>query len=281
MDALPEFRKHGFDRKFEPLTDADLAKPGLQSAGFVEFLERFVDGPLTGLRILDLGCGRGDLVGLLRLRGASAFGIEIDPRFVESGRMLNERYPEAYPVLSTVDDKGRSVFPDGYFDLVVSDQVLEHVADLRSVTGEIARVLRPGGRTCHRFPARHRLSEPHYHMPFVHWLPKTGVRRSAMRMLLRLGYAGKFFSSYSLEDRTSIIYKYSVEETFYRPISQIEAAFRADGLESYFRPGMHAFVEARLKRRVHPALPLPELVSEFHTAMFCARRPPAPAAAQA
>ncbi len=43
-------------------------------------------------------------------------------------------------------------FPDGSFDVVFSNEVFEHVPDLRRAVGEIARVLRPGGLLLGTFP---------------------------------------------------------------------------------------------------------------------------------
>jgi 2-polyprenyl-6-hydroxyphenyl methylase/3-demethylubiquinone-9 3-methyltransferase len=141
---LPEFRLHGFDDKFKPLTEANL-QASAHNEQYIRFLTLWLGKPLKGLRVLDLGCGRGELTGALRARGARAFGIEVDERFVESGKILDVLFQDELPVLSTVDREGRSIFPSEFFDLVISDQVLEHVADLEAVTAEVARVLKPGG----------------------------------------------------------------------------------------------------------------------------------------
>lgn len=271
-DELPEFRKHGFDRKFLPLEEADFKPPPRHINQLLDFLSVLGGGSLSEMKILDLGCGRGELVGALRERGARAYGIEIDPRFVRSGAVLETLYTSDYPLLTTVDQCGKSIFPDGYFDIVVSDQVLEHVADLGSVTREISRVLKPKGFTCHQFPARLRIVEPHYRLPFVHWLPKNRLRRVAIKSLLSFGMSNEFFPQYGIDDRTSIIFKYSVEETFYRKLHEIESAFASEGLKSEFRRLMHAYVESRLRRRVPYFLPVPELVSTFRMVMFCAQK---------
>ena len=269
--ALPSFREHGYDDKFVPLTEEDCDSPPTHVAQLLDFLTTYLRRPLQGLTILDVGCGRGQLVGALRAQGVRAFGIEIDPRFVASGAVLERHHADAHPVLSTVDREGKSVFPDGYFDVVISDQVLEHVAYLSAVTAEIARVLKPGGVTCHHFPARRRLVEPHYEMPLVHWLPKNRLRLAAIRLMLALGFARRFFANLPPADRAAIIFTYSVEETFYRRIGSISRAFTAAGLHPRFRSGMKAYVQSRLKRRV-PS-PVPELVAQFRMVMFCAMRP--------
>ena len=230
MTELPEFRLHGYDQKFEALSD-DCPPIPAHTLHYINLMDEMTGG-LGGVKILDMGCGRGELVRALRLRGARAFGIEIDPRFIESGKILNETYQDEYSVLSVLGPNGSSLFPDGYFDLVISDQVLEHVAQLDSFTAEVARVLRPGGTTLHQFPAQRIVTEPHYRIPFAHWLPKNSLRYTWIKVMLSAGYAKKFFPDLALSDRARVIYKYSAEETFYRSPVAVQAAFDGKGIAS-------------------------------------------------
>lgn len=243
MTELPEFRMHGFDQKFYALTDDNSSIPA-HTTHYINLMVEMTGG-LQGLKILDMGCGRGELVLALRLRGARAFGIEIDPRFVESGKLLNDRYVDDYPVLSVLNSEGASVFPDGYFDFVFSDQVLEHVAELESFAAEIARLLRPGGTTLHQFPARRIVAEPHYQIPFAHWLPKNALRRQWIKLFLSAGYSKQYFPALGLDDRTSVIYKYSVEETFYRRPSEICVAFDRKGIVSEGLKASNIYIRRR------------------------------------
>jgi SAM-dependent methyltransferase len=47
------------------------------------------------------------------------------------------------------------------FDVIIADQLLEHVRDIEAVVGEIARVLKPGGTTYVAFPHRFAPTRPH------------------------------------------------------------------------------------------------------------------------
>src|SRR5690606_10207253 len=58
-------------------------------------------------------------------------------------------------------------FADNTFDLVVSDQVLEHVFDLPTVLSEITRILKPGALAIHRFPNPNSLVEVHTRVPLT------------------------------------------------------------------------------------------------------------------
>lgn len=273
MDSqLPEFRKHGFDKKFVPLPTDVLVAPVPSVLRITKFIDDWAAMPISSMKILDLGCGRGELVAELRRRGARAFGIEQDVRFVESGALLARSYKDEFPILSVVDSAGTSVFPKDFFDLVVSDQVFEHVANLDRVVQEIARVLKPGGSTCHQFPARFRFTEPHYLLPIVHWLPKSRLRYTVIKAMLGVGFSRQFFPDFALDDRASIIFKYSVEETYYRPIREIEETFRRHGLQPTFNIGMKAYVQSRISRTAS-ALPMASaLIAMTRMVLFTATK---------
>jgi SAM-dependent methyltransferase len=94
--------------------------------------------PPTG-RILDFGAGPGHQA--LRLQ---QLGFDVEAVDVESSTYTEDR---VFPV--RVYD-GRSLpYPDGYFDVVMSSNVLDQIADLPRVLAELTRVLRPGGTMLH------------------------------------------------------------------------------------------------------------------------------------
>ena len=267
---LPDFREHGRDTKFVPLTRADIGSPVIGIERYVAFLEHWLDRPLAGLRILDIGCGRGELVGALRHRGARAFGLEIEPRFVKSGEVLETLYNDSHPILSLADGTGRSSFPDAFFDVVISNQVIEHVAELDRMMAEVARVLVAGGRTCHLFPARHRIVEPHFHMPLVHWLPKTSVRHVAVRVMLALGFARPYYAGRPARERAEIICRYSLEQTYYRSIGSIETCMVRNGLDPRRAEGMQCYLASRFGDGVYSRRVAGALFSTFRAVMLCA-----------
>lgn len=272
--TLPEFRQNGFDDKFAALREMDLSMPSRVRDQLCEFISAQNGGNVSGKKILDFGCGRGDLVGALRLKGARAYGIEVEPRFVANGAILDKLFCDEYPILSLVDNRGRSIFPDQYFDYILSDQVFEHVSNLRSVAHEIARLLKPDGQSFHKFPAAHRIIEPHYKLPFVHWLPKSSVRRAAIRGLLAIGFGRKFFPEHSLGERTAIIFKYSVEETYYRSVREIRSILADEGIETDYRGGMRLYLASRLRRWIPVTVPLIDFAATFRFVALLAHKKP-------
>jgi ubiquinone/menaquinone biosynthesis C-methylase UbiE len=101
-------------------------------------------GPPASLRILDVGCGDAALAVALADRGGIVTGVDADRRMLAAGRARAEARGVAVHLLQ--GDIRALPFPDGSFDIVVAVTVLCFMDDAARAVGEMARVLRPGGR---------------------------------------------------------------------------------------------------------------------------------------
>jgi SAM-dependent methyltransferase len=121
----------------------------------VKFLNRFVRkkvGPSTfrdvldfraGIRGLDYGCGIGRQTILMEEFGIEAYGLDISEGAIAAGRALAAQmgYAHVGPRLSVAE--GKTIpFEDGFFDLTISDSVLDSMAfeTARELMSEIDRV---------------------------------------------------------------------------------------------------------------------------------------------
>jgi SAM-dependent methyltransferase len=93
-----------------------------------------------GGRLLDLGCDDGANTQRFAsvARAAEAHGVEV---VAERAALARERGVDV--VEASLDDP--LPYEDGSFDVVVSNQVIEHLADTDRFVSEIRRVVRPGG----------------------------------------------------------------------------------------------------------------------------------------
>ena len=138
------------------------------------------DGRLDGGRVLDVGCGIGVYMRAFRQLTPHVFGIEIE----------GERARQAITYGAVAQSPGEALpFASGTFDLVLSHEVIEHVADDRASAAEMVRVLRSpapgsgqvGGRLVLFCPNRLYPFETHghywhgrYHFgntPLINYLP--------------------------------------------------------------------------------------------------------------
>lgn len=89
-------------------------------------------------KILDVGCGNGNRLARLRMLGWSAYGQEVDSKAAAEARRIS-----GVPIhVGRLEEAG---FPDGAFDAVTMNHVIEHVHDPISLLRESRRVLRVGG----------------------------------------------------------------------------------------------------------------------------------------
>jgi SAM-dependent methyltransferase len=110
-------------------------------------------GDVHGRRIVDFGCGSGANSVLLSGRGAEVWGVDISEDLIRiAARRLavNGRAGGARFVVGSAHDLP---FPDGSVDVVFGIAILHHL-DLRLVSREVHRVLRPGGRAIFQEPVR-------------------------------------------------------------------------------------------------------------------------------
>ncbi len=101
----------------------------------------FAASRVAGAAVLDAGCGTG--FGTQRLAGAAkrAVGIDLKDKLLHYGRAQYGAPGLDFIVM----DANRLGFADGSFDVVVADELLEHLREHRPFLDEARRVLRPGG----------------------------------------------------------------------------------------------------------------------------------------
>lgn len=132
--------------------------------------------------ILEAGCGQGAYAGQFRRR----FSPHVEAFDLEFARVQMARRETPHALVAAAE---ALPYRSNYFDTVLSNEVIEHVADDRAAVGEMVRVLKPGGRIVLFCPNRWYPVEQHghywkgrYHFgntPLINYLPNRWRNRLA------------------------------------------------------------------------------------------------------
>jgi len=208
------------------------------------------------LRLLDAGCGDGRLIGYLQenlpllqpdvsieIHGFDVgdHGVQPHDFFHQTLENLNQRHPSIpwNERLQLISQTTVWPYADGFFDIILSNQVLEHVDTPDHFFGQVYRTLRSGGIAVHLFPLKHYIYEGHLHLPLVHRIANYDFLRAYIRLLSRLRL-GKFpthrrVTGISLADYVQKHADYMHHLTHYLSQRQVLALGKRHHLRSCFR----------------------------------------------
>ena len=138
-----------------------------------------------GGRVLDYDCGIGQAVALGLARGLDIWGADTFAGFYAAWSAAVQ--PEARNRVRKIENI-RADYPDRHFDLVISNQVLEHVSDPEAVIADIFRMTKPSGLFIAAFPVTETWYEGHLGLYFAHrFAPGSSARRAYFDICHRLG----------------------------------------------------------------------------------------------
>ena len=107
----------------------------------------------AGRRVLDVGCAYGGFLVAAREAGASrVVGVDIDPKLIDLARLqLDDHHVAGELAIEDITSDGVA---DrwGRFDLVLCNDVIEHVVDPLRCAANLARLLRPAGKVFLEIP---------------------------------------------------------------------------------------------------------------------------------
>lgn len=170
-------------------------------------------GTFRGARVLDIGsgCGSSALV-MLDCGATHVTGVEPDARFVDLAR----RRAKEEGVLDRVQflhtsDASRLSFPDGEFDLVTFNAVIEHISPTlrRAILREGYRCLKPGGLlVIDETPNRLIPFDAHTTgLPLIPWLPLS-ISCAMARRFSRIVPRGKSCDEYVADGIVGSTYRF-------------------------------------------------------------------------
>jgi ubiquinone/menaquinone biosynthesis C-methylase UbiE len=178
---------------FDPKASAwaDKYSPGGALAWRVDaFLSAVVDNVPPPGRLLDFGCGTGQLASAFRQRGYDVTGCDVSPAMLD-----HARFESAEVRWCRLESSGSTLpFDDEEFDAVVASSVIEYLADVELTLAEFARILRSGGALVFTVPNvthptryfERLVARLTAHIEVNPWLPRLSPRLGAFVDYVRL-----------------------------------------------------------------------------------------------
>lgn len=137
------------------------------------------------IRILDVGCGNGLLLSTLVRELPKRYpelkfhfyGLDVDDSSVQERDFFNKTLSllsltdpsvEWEKNLKLIQSDMHWPFEDDFFDIIFSNQVMEHVFQQAFLLNEIKRTMQEDGYSFHVYPLKHTIYEGHLLIPFVH-----------------------------------------------------------------------------------------------------------------
>ena len=186
-------------------------------------------------KLLDVGCGSGDLVDDFLSQGCDAFGCDVS--FKSGSQTEKLIHAERIKRIIYQGKKRADVrehnplysypFTDSFFDVLFSRAVIEHVFNLNEFAEENFRILKLGGIAIHYFPSKWSVIECHTGIPFG-----AAVQNSTYYWIMcQLGFC---FTKYKKRGVDALAYmnKY----TYYQSNRAIKTAFQKAGFELIDEP---------------------------------------------
>ena len=116
--------------------EASLSPPPFVQMRLEEITTEFAPYRQTN-RLLDIGCGAGNLMLAARKNGWHAHGLDVSENAVNHVRSLGFEVFQG--------ELQQANWPAEYFDVITAAEILEHLSEPRVLLEEVARLLRPGG----------------------------------------------------------------------------------------------------------------------------------------
>ena len=193
---------------------------------FLEYLKRFPNH--KDLKVLDYGCGSsGKVVKLLRKNGINCHGMDVFCHQGSNSPILQDPLAKS-GIIKPVSEEGDLPVPEKYFDVIISNQVFEHVKNMKSTMSRLGKALKDDGVMYHHFPSKEVIREGHIGIAFSHWFPRNSRIRYYYTLFWRYLGLGRHKDERSPRQWTIDMLNMIDTQCCYRKYSEIRAILSKD-----------------------------------------------------
>ncbi len=231
-------------------------------------IENILDGRKEAF-ILDYGCGGGRTVAYLTQLGfTNVYGVDLKPQ--DSNNTIMELLGVENTRCFQYD--GTTLpFDNEKFDLVFSEQVLEHVHDIDGYYRESSRILKQGATGFFSFPHKYIPYDAHGNTWFIHMLPRSATHFCYRVMGRDVDRLTKLLNFQTISYHRNVAMRYFDDVT--NVASDRLKRFSPDDLQRYRGNRKMRKVIDRLIKNDFLGRPLLLLITQFAIADLLMRKP--------
>lgn len=192
--ALRPYEKEGtFSERFPILYE----QPGRRKKAekVLKVLRAYYGGPLNRLTAVDIGASTCLMTEIFAEDFGSVIALDPDTVGLRHGRQRGVRANLRF----VCGDGTNSPLADESVDVVICNQVYEHVENQPGLAREIYRILKPDGFCYFGAGSRYVLIEGHYFLPFLSWMPLKWSSRYLRLMGRKIDYDVYLLSYFKLK----------------------------------------------------------------------------------
>lgn len=193
-----------------------------------DFLKTHSLKTTKNLTCLDVGCSLGIITKILAPHFKKIIGIDIDRLGIEKARKENTFANLTFKL----EDVLSLSFKDNFFDVVICNNVYEHVSEPFKMMSEIYRVLKRGGICYFAATNKYMIIESDHKLPFLSWLP-IPLALLYLRIAGKGDYYERPFSYNQLKKLLSQFKTYDYTMRVLKEPKIFKASYKANKIISY------------------------------------------------
>ncbi len=176
--------QHNLSRQSPILLDYDYKKPKIDKMLAILRASGAISDDTQKHLAIDVGCSGGFFTSVISPYFEEVLGVDIDMPALK----IADNNKSNHNLLYIAGDSLQLPLPDKSVDLLICNHVYEHVPDPQMMFSDILRVLKDDGVCYLGAASRWIIMEPHYHLPFLSWMPK-----SMANIYMRLFNRGQYY----------------------------------------------------------------------------------------
>lgn len=206
----------------------------------VEKYQKYFNKKVEDISILDYGCGRGRITILLKQLGYNFYGVDASYDTINKSddicMELGFNHNEIFKVVKE-NNNYEIPFNDGYFDIIITEHLLEHVENIDFLIKDFNRVTNKNSIIFNTLPGKYSLVEPHLKMPFINLNKNLGKLLIPFFVKLKIEPKWIELNNKDTDEKISRYLKYYNNSLFFRSYSFYKKLFKQHNLHTVITLG--------------------------------------------